>query len=171
MEKLIYEEYAKYFIDKFAMIKGLNINKAWLNDEIVHITISTNLKYFNFFMGIYPYMIEFDGICICGEGLEFEDIETQDKKIIFEYIDEVSAKILEFIDLGRFIFAYKNNDCVFASAVDGVEIEKENNFDLKELYNKLKTKGDINFCDLDRIEIKDFYGDIIYEYNAPTKIK
>ena len=41
--------------------------------------------------------------------------------------------------------------------------------DIKKFYNERKFKDQPDFEELDRIELKDFYGDTIYEYNSSNQ--
>lgn len=170
MDKSIYENYAEYYINKFNGMDGLKITKKWMTENILHIDIFTDLPYFEFFMGIFQNMITFDGICVCDEGIEFDDIQNVDPNTVYKLFDDVSERIKIFIKEGLFIFAYKDGEEVVALSTDVMDREKVmKNFNIRDFYETNKFKHDPKFEELDRIELKDFYNNIIYEYNASIK--
>ena len=166
MDRALYCKYASYYIDKFKDYPNIKIDKKWPCENIMHIYISTDLPHFGFFMGIFPSMITFDGICICDDGIEFEDIETVDPDKVYKLFDKETASIKSFIKEGLFIFAYKNGKEVLAASLDEMNrkdfLEKLN---IQEVYKSCKDSRDLLFEEVDHIELRDFYNDIIYTYN------
>ena len=65
-----------------------------------------------------------------------------------------------------FIFAYKNGKEVLAASLDEMNrkdfLEKIN---IQEVYKSCKDSRDLPFEEIDHIELRDFYDDIIYTYN------
>ncbi len=170
MNKALYERYADYYINKFANIKGLTITKKWVTEDILHVEISTSLPSFEFFMGIFPYMICFDGICVCDHGIDFDNIETVDAKKVYKLLDEESELIKTFIKEGIFVFAYKNDKVVVSMSTDVMDREKAlKDLNIEKFYNEHKLKQMPAFEELDRVLLKDFYNNIIYEYDAKSK--
>ena len=169
MKNLIYENFANYYINKFCDYKNLKISKNWANDDIMHVVISSNLPYYEFFMGLYPNMISFDGMCVCNHGIEFDNIETIDKDVIYALLDEESELIKKFINEGILIFGYKNNELKCTMSTDVIDREKAlKNIDIKSFYTERKFDDQPSFDELDKIELKDFYGNVLYDYNSPS---
>lgn len=167
MNKELYGKYGNYFLNYFKDDSRLKISKKWINDEILHIDICTNLPSFEFFMGIFPYMVVFDGICVCDHGIEFENIERANPQEIYSLLDSEAKLILKFIKEGLFLFAYKDKENIFASSL--TQLNRKNflkNLNIKKLYNSYAKHHIFTFEEVDSIKLLDFYGDVIYEYTS-----
>jgi hypothetical protein len=166
MNKDLYEKYANYYIDKFKDSPRLIISKKWVTEDILHIAIYTKLPSFEFFMGIFPNMILFDGICVCDQGIDFDDIEKVNKNEIFAFLDNEANIILNYIENGLFLFAYQNADKVVSMSTNVTDRKKLfENFDIEKFYNEQTTSKEPDFEVLTKIELLDFYGDVVYEYS------
>ena len=65
------------------------------------------------------------------------------------------------------MFCYKDGQEEVATSTDVLDRNKLlKNLDIREFYNKNKVKVDPPFEELDRIELKDFYNNVVYEYDV-----
>lgn len=166
MNQEIYEKYAKYYIDKFADVPGIRIVKKWINDHILHIYVETDLS-FEFFMGIFDDMLTFDGICVCDHGIDYDNIETVNPRTVYKFIDKEAALIKKYIREGVFMFAFDKEGKRVASQSCSVINRKRflKTFNIKDFYYREGLSHYPKFEELSRIEIKDFYNQIIYAYD------
>ncbi len=170
MNRKLYDKFANYYLDKFKKYRGLKIKVTIPVDGIMHIEIGTSLPSFCYFFGLFNNMAVFDGINVCDDGIEFDDINTVDPQKIYDLIDEEFKKISAIIEGGVFMFCYKDGQEEVATSTDVLDRNKLlKNLDIREFYNKNKVRVDPPFEELDRIELKDFYNNVVYEYDVSKK--
>lgn len=167
MEKLIYEKYADYFLDKFKDNKKLKFDNVINNENMFAVYIYSESDFSEYFLRVDSQMIYIDGIVVQDEAIEYENINNANPEDIYNFLDE-QAKIFQlFLDEGINLYAYKNNNTVVTmstNVIDRKKLLKE--IDIEKFYNQQVFKNHPSFSEIDKIELQDFYGNIIYEYNA-----
>lgn len=167
MEKSIYEKYADYFLDKFKDNKKLKFDNVINNENMFAVYIYSESDFSQYFLRVDSQMIYIDGIVVQDEAIEYENINSANPNDIYNFLDE-QAKIFQlFLDEGINFYAYKNNNTVVTmstNVIDRKKLLKE--IDIEKFYNQQVFKNHPSFSEIDKIELQDFYGNIIYEYNA-----
>lgn len=167
MEKSIYEKYADYFLDKFKNNKKLKFDSVINNENMFAVYIYSESDFSEYFLRVDSQMIYIDGIVVQDEAIEYENINNANPEDIYNFLDE-QAKIFQlFLDEGINLYAYKNNNTVVTmstNVIDRKKLLKE--IDIEKFYNQQVFKNHPSFSEIDKIELQDFYGNIIYEYNA-----
>lgn len=167
MEKSIYEKYADYFLDKFKDNKKLKFDNVINNENMFAVYIYSESDFSEYFLRVDFQMIYIDGIVVQDEAIEYENINNANPEDIYNFLD-VQAKIFQlFLDEGVNLYAYKNNNTVVTMSTDVIDRKKLlNEIDIEKFYNQQVFKYHPSFSEIDKIELQDFYGNIIYEYNA-----
>lgn len=167
MAKTIYEKYANYFLDKFKNNKKLKFDTVINNENMFAVYIYSESDFSEYFLRVDSQMVYIDGIVVQDEAIEYENIDNVNPNNIYNFLDE-QAKILQlFLDEGVNLYAYKNNNVVVTMSTD--VIDRKNllkDIDIEKFYNQQIFGKHPPFSEIDRIELQDFYGDLIYEYKA-----
>lgn len=167
MEKTIYEKYADYFLDKFKDNKKLKFDNVINNENMFAVYIYSESDFSEYFLRVDSQMVYIDGIVVQDEAIEYEDINSANQNDVYNFLEE-QAKIFQlFLDEGINLYAYKNNNRVVTmstNVIDRKKLLKE--IDIEKFYNQQVFKQAPSFSEIDKIELQDFYGDIIYEYKT-----
>lgn len=167
MEKSIYEKYADYFLDKFKDNKKLKFDNVINNENMFAVYIYSESDFSQYFLRVDSQMVYIDGIVVQDEAIEYENINSANPNDIYNFLDE-QAKIFQlFLDEGINLYAYKNNNTIVTmstNVIDRKKLLKE--IDIEKFYNQQVFKNHPSFSEINKIELQDFYGNIIYEYNA-----
>lgn len=174
MDKKILEKYCNYFLSKFK------------NNDNMIVFINENLPNDRVVMGGAYYKHAKDGESEFGIRLddtihtyssfypdyfvdEFDNTwEKYSEDEIYKILDEQYNLCENAIKNGCYIRAYINDNCVLSSSF----IKKEkNNIDFKKIYNELKFKSDPVFEKLTRIEIYNYYYNLLGQYNSSCKMQ
>lgn len=167
MNKEIFKQYGEYFLNKFKNNKYLKFDVVKNDNYSFGVYIYSNSDFSEYFLRIDDDMIYIDGIVVQDEALEFKDIEKIDTKIIYKFLDN-QAEILEsYLKYGINLYAYKNNVCVLkVSTYNGKKKTLFKEFDIKNFYKKYRTINTPLFEEITKIQLQDFYGNVVYEYNS-----
>lgn len=167
MGKSIYEKYANYFLDKFKNNKELKFDNVINNENMFAVYIYSKSDFSEYFLRVDSQMVYIDGVVVQNEAIEYKNIESVNPDEIYNFLDE-QAKIFQlFLDEGVNLYAYKERDVVVKMSTDVVDRKKLlKDLDMEKFYNQQVFKHHPLFSEIDKIELQDFYGNIIYEYNA-----
>ena len=170
MTNTIYEKYGTYFIDNLKDDKNLKFDIVKNDDEMFAVYIYSNLDFDPYFIRFQKDMIYIDGCVVQNEGIEFDDLSSQDESFIKNYLDKQLTTLKTFLKNCMFFIGYKNNEILDYFSTDVMDRKREmENFDIRRFFNEKKFKNSPSFEEFDHAEIRDFYDNIIYEYNAKTK--
>lgn len=167
MEKSIYEKYADYFLDKFKDNKKLKFDNVINNENMFAVYIYSESDFSQYFLRVDSQMVYIDGIVVQDEAIEYENINSANPNDIYNFLDE-QAKIFQlFLDEGINLYAYKNNNTIVTMSTNVIDRKKLlREIDIEKFYNQQVFKNHPSFSEINKIELQDFYGNIIYEYNA-----
>ena len=166
MNKGLYEKYGKYFLNKFEKDDKLKFDVVKNNSDGFGVYIYSKSDFSEYFLRIDRNMIYVDGIVVQDEGLEFQDISAVDSSKIYLYLDTQAEILTNFLKNGVIMFAYQNADKVVSMSTNVTDRKKLfENFDIEEFYNEQTTPKEPDFERLTKIELLDFYGDVVYEYS------
>ncbi len=165
----IYEKYGNYFLKDFLVNKNLKFDIV-KNDEKMFAVYIYSKSDFCIFLRIEKTMIYLDGTCFIDEGDEFEDITKIPENEIYSYLDKYIDILKVFFDNCILLYAFKDGQEEVATSTDVLDRNKLlKNLDIREFYNKNKVRVDPPFEELDRIELRDFYNNVVYEYDVSKK--
>ena len=165
MTKTIYEEYGNYFLGKFKNDKRLKFDIT-NNHNIFCVYIYTDLDFDPYFIRIDKRGFYIDGCVEQDEGIECEDMAKEDKEYIIAELDKHANIFQIFLKNGLFIYCYKNAKLSMSCSIviqDRKKYLKE--LKIEDVYKSCKDSRDLPFEEVDHIELRDFYNDIIYTYN------
>ena len=160
-----YKYYLKYFLNYFIDIKNLSIedvvDRSDINIYISRVK-SINLNSYSSELGI---KLDEDTISFFGDFIpdiyvdEFDNTwEKYDKEGILQILDKYARLFLDVIKYGCYIEFYKDDK------ICDVETKIIKNNDFNKFIEEQKGKNNIS-----KIKFYNFYGNVIYEYNAKTK--
>ena len=166
MTKTIYEEYGNYFLDKFRNDNRLEFDIVANREDVFGVYIFTEKCNFHYFIRIDKRGFYIDGCVEQDEGIECEDMAKEDKEYIIAELDKHANIFQIFLKNGLFIYCYKNAKLSMSCSIviqDRKKYLKE--LKIEDVYKSCKDSRDLPFEEVDHIELRDFYNDIIYTYN------
>ena len=167
MNKELYEKYGKYFLNKFQNNKKLKFDIVCNNENGFGVYIYSNSDFSEYFLRIDDEMIYIDGIIVQDEGLEFKNIAEIDESIIYKYLDEQASILQTYLDRGINLYAFIKDGNIIRMSTDKILNENLlNTFNAENFYNQCCFAEHPKFEDIIKLQLQNFYGDVIYEYTS-----